>query len=390
MPSWGRFLVFVAVIGGLSAGVHYYVWARLVRDAVLPSPWARIGTIAIITMGIAMPLSMPVARLLPRSVALPIAVVIYTWMGVLLFLFLGSVLGDLVRVGVFVADRVRGLSREVDPQRRALLGRGIALATGVLAASIAGFGIVSARGPIAIKQVKVKLGRLPASMNGLTIAQITDVHIGPTIGRGFIESVVDRVNALSPDVIVITGDLVDGSVEDLREHAAPLARLKAKHGVFFVTGNHEYYSGVDDWLDELRRLGIRPLRNERVSIEHEGDSIDLAGIDDFSAKGGGHGPDLPRALAGRDPSRELVLLAHQPRAIQEAAKLGVGLQLSGHTHGGQLWPWTYLVFLQQPYVAGLHRHGDSQIYVSRGTGYWGPPMRVGAPAEITELTLERA
>ncbi|MEO7097344.1 MAG: metallophosphoesterase [Polyangiales bacterium] len=388
MPSWGRFLVFVAVIGGLSALVHYYVWSRLIREAVLPPSWARLGTILIITMGIAMPLSMPVARLLPRSVALPIAVVIYTWMGILLFLFLGSVIGDLVRLGVVVVDRVRGA--DVDPQRRALLGRGIAIVTAIAAASIAGYGLVSARGPIAIKKVKVKLARLPASMNGLTIAQITDVHIGPTIGRGFIESVVERVNALAADVIVITGDLVDGTVEELREHAAPLAQLRAKHGVFFVTGNHEYYSGVDEWLTELRRLGIRPLRNERVTIEHEGGALDLAGIDDFSAHGGGHGPDLARALAGRDPTRELVLLAHQPRAIKEAAEHGVGLQLSGHTHGGQLWPWTYLVFLQQPYVAGLHRHGDAQIYVSRGTGYWGPPMRVGAPAEITHLTLEQA
>ena len=388
MPSWGRFFVFVVVIGGLSALVHYYVWARLIRDAVLPPSWSRAGTIAIVTMGIAMPLSMPVARLLPRAVALPIAAVIYTWMGILLFLFLGNVVGDLVRIGVFVVDRAKGAA--VDPQRRALLGRGIAIATAVAAASIAGFGIVSARGPIGIKRVNVKLGRLPAAMNGLTIAQITDVHIGPTIGHDFIVSVVERVNALAADVIVITGDLVDGSVEDLREHAAPLANLRAKHGVFFVTGNHEYYSGVDEWLDELRRLGIRPLRNERVTIEHEGASIDLAGIDDFSAHGGGHGPDLPRALAGRDETRELVLLAHQPRAIKEAAAHGVGLQLSGHTHGGQLWPWTYLVFLQQPYVAGLHRHGDSQIYVSRGTGYWGPPMRVGAPAEITHLVLERA
>jgi predicted MPP superfamily phosphohydrolase len=386
MPSWGRFLVFVAVIGGLSALVHYYVWTRLVRAAVPPPGWARAVTLVILVMGIAMPLSMPVARLLPRNVALPVAFVIYTWMGILLFLFLGSLLGDLVRVGVAVADRLKGA--EVDRDRRALLGRGIAAITAIAAASVAGFGIVSARGPIAIKQVKVKLAKLPAAMHGLTIAQITDVHIGPTIGRDFIVSVVERVNALQADVVVITGDLVDGSVAELREHAAPLAQLRARHGVFFVTGNHEYYSGVDEWLVELRRLGIRPLRNERVTIEHEGAALDLAGVDDFNARGGGHGPDLPRALAGRDPERALVLLAHQPRAIVEAAQHGVGLQLSGHTHGGQLWPWTYLVFLQQPYVAGLHRHGDAQIYVSRGTGYWGPPMRVGAPAEITHLVLE--
>lgn len=199
-----------------------------------------------------------------------------------------------------------------------------------------------------------------------------------------------RTNALEPDVIAITGDLVDGTVEDLREHVAPLAGLRAKHGVYFVTGNHEYYSGVDAWIAELSRIGVRVLRNERVEIRVGDDAIDLAGVDDFSARRvPGHGPDLKRALEGRDPARELILLAHQPRAIEEASRLGVGLQLSGHTHGGQIWPWTYLVYLQQPYVSGLHRHGDAQVYVSRGTGYWGPPMRLGADAEITKLTLVR-
>jgi hypothetical protein len=165
--------------------------------------------------------------------------------------------------------------------------------------------------------------------------------------------------------------------------------LRAKHGVFFVTGNHEYYSGAEEWCTELTRLGIRVLRNERVSIGDATDSFDLAGVDDHSAKrfGGGHGEDLPKALLGRDPARELVLLAHQPKTIILAQDHGVGLQLSGHTHGGQIWPWTYLVRLQQPVVAGLARFGKSFVYVSRGTGYWGPPMRLGAPSEITELTL---
>jgi predicted MPP superfamily phosphohydrolase len=204
--------------------------------------------------------------------------------------------------------------------------------------------------------------------------------------------VVKRVNDLRPDVIAITGDLVDGNVDELREHVAPLGDLKAELGVFFVTGNHEYYSGPDAWIRELARLNVRVLRNERVELERDGVTIDLAGVDDYSSRGlaQGHGPDLPRALEGRDGSRALVLLAHQPRAFVEAAKLGVGLQLSGHTHGGQIWPWNWFVRLQQPYVAGLHREGDAQIYVSRGTGYWGPPMRVAAPAEITQLVLEPA
>jgi len=218
------------------------------------------------------------------------------------------------------------------------------------------------------------------------------VHVGPTIGRTFIEQIVAQANAANPDVIAITGDLVDGSVEELREHVAPLAQLKARYGVYFVTGNHEYYSGAQAWCEELERLGIRVLRNERVSIGGADASFDLAGIDDAHAHqfGNGHGADLARAVLGRDPSRELVLLAHQPRAVFEAVEHGVGLQLSGHTHGGQIWPWTYLVRLQQPVVAGLARFSDTQVYVSRGTGYWGPPMRLAAPAEITRVTLRTA
>jgi hypothetical protein len=179
---------------------------------------------------------------------------------------------------------------------------------------------------------------------------------------------------------------------ELREHVAPLGDLRAKHGVFFVTGNHEYYSGADEWIAELTTLGIRVLRNERISIGHGDASFDLAGIDDYRAKGfgGDHGPDLARAVAERDPSRELVLLAHQPKHAFEAAEHGVGLQLSGHTHGGQIWPWGYMVKLDQTFVAGLDRLKETQIYTSCGTGYWGPPMRVGAPPEITLLTLRRA
>jgi predicted MPP superfamily phosphohydrolase len=193
-------------------------------------------------------------------------------------------------------------------------------------------------------------------------------------------------------VIAITGDLVDGDVEELREHVAPLAKLRAPLGVYFVTGNHEYYSGVDPWIEELGRLGIRVLRNERVELRRGDDVIDLAGIDDYSSGrfGNGHGPDLKRALAGRDPSRELVLLAHQPRAIVEAAALGVGLQLSGHTHGGQIFPFTLATALVYPYLHGLYpvREGNgSQIFVSRGTGYWGPPMRLGSPPEIAHVVL---
>jgi uncharacterized protein len=217
------------------------------------------------------------------------------------------------------------------------------------------------------------------------------LHVGPLLGRAFVQDVVDRTNALSPDLIAITGDLVDGSVADLGHLIAPLAELRAKHGVFFVTGNHEYFSGAAQWVNELTRIGIRVLQNERVSIGNGSASFDLAGVDDRSAVHyGGLAPRaaVERALADRDPARELVLLAHQPRSALDAETFGVGLQLSGHTHGGQLWPFGLLVKLQQPFSAGLYLHRGSHVYVSRGTGFWGPPMRLGAPSEITHVRLE--
>jgi uncharacterized protein len=281
-----------------------------------------------------------------------------------------------------------------------LFGGAVTAAAGALTA----VAMRSALGPVAVRRVPISLPRLPRQLNGLTIVQLTDIHVGPTIGRAFIETIVARANALHPDVIAITGDLVDGSVDELADSVAPLAQLRARHGVYFVTGNHEYFSGATSWIAELTRLGIRCLRNERVAIGtaqggpeqgqgQEQPSFDLAGVDDRSgARSGepGHGEDLDKALAGLDPARAVVLLAHQPKSVFAAARFGIGLQISGHTHGGQIWPFSYIVRLQQPFVAGLHRHGATQVYVSRGTGYWGPPMRLGAPAEITQLVLTRA
>jgi predicted MPP superfamily phosphohydrolase len=235
--------------------------------------------------------------------------------------------------------------------------------------------------------VEVPLGKLSPEGDGYTIAQLTDIHIGPTLGHDFLDAVVRETNALNADLIAITGDLVDGSVEQLRDKIAPLADLKARDGVYFVTGNHEYYSGAEEWCAHLETLGVRVLRNERVDVRG---LFELAGVDDFAAEGmaPGHRQDIPAATAGRDPSKPIVLLAHQPKAVTEASAHGVDLMLSGHVHGGQIVPFNWLVKLEQPYVEGLYRHGDSTwIYVSPGTGYWGPPMRVGTTSEITRITL---
>ncbi|CAN5925458.1 metallophosphoesterase [soil metagenome] len=377
-----RFLIFFAVALLVLGSAHYYVWARLVRDAALPQPWARIATVVLALLLASLMGSFLAMRSLPRHLAGPLTWVGFTWLGVMFFLVFSLGVSDLVKV---IAIRGRGASPD-DPDRRQTLARLFGGAAALAGLGASGAGLASVLSPVAVRRVRVAIDRLGKAKAGYRIVQITDVHVGPTIGREFIEGVVARINALKPDLVAITGDLVDGSVAELEAHVAPLAKLVAKDGVFFVTGNHEYYSGADEWIAHLGKLGVRVLRNEHVQIAGEG-GFDLAGIDDASARGNGHGPDLRKALAGRDDSRACVLLAHQPRGIDLADVLGVDLQLSGHTHGGQMIPWNFLVRLQQPFVAGLHKLARAQIYVSCGTGYWGPPMRVGAPAEITEIEL---
>jgi predicted MPP superfamily phosphohydrolase len=379
-----RIVIALGILSSVLFGVHYYLWARLVRDPLLPAPWNGVATTALVVLGVSGLAGFALTRVAPRAFASPVMWVVYTWLGVMFFLFMLLVAAD---VATLVGRLVHALVAEgpVDPDRRQTMARVVAAAVSVLALGVSGLGMANALGQVAIKKVRIPLAKLPAGTTPYRLVQLSDVHVGPTVGGGFITDLVARVNALEPDCIVITGDLVDGSVAELGPHVAPLAGLRAKDGVFFVTGNHEYYSGVDDWLAFLSSQGIRVLRNERVPVG----PLDLAGVDDWSAKGfgHGHGQDVPRALLGRDPSRPVVLLAHQPQTIAEAETLGVDLQLSGHTHGGQMFPWEYAVKLVTPYVAGLYQHKSAALYVSRGTGYWGPPMRVGAPAEITHLEL---
>ncbi|HEY8073872.1 MAG TPA: metallophosphoesterase [Labilithrix sp.] len=373
-----RYAVFFLVALLVMGGSHYYVWARLVRDAALPDPWMRIASIAIAALFVILMSGFFLSRSLPRSAASPLMWVVYTWLGVLFFLVFSLAVSDLARV---VALWIKDVPPD-DPDRRLAISRFFAGAAALAGFGASAVGLASALSPVAVTRVKVAIQKLGTSSEGYRIAQISDVHVGSTIGKDFIEGIVARVNALKPDMIAITGDLVDGSVENLAEHVAPLAKLRAKDGVFFVTGNHEYYSGADEWIAHLGKLGVRVLRNEHVKLE----GFDLAGIDDPTSRES----NLRRALAGRDEERACVLLAHQPRSVLEADELGVDLQLSGHTHGGQMFPWNLFVRLQQPFIAGLHKLTRAQIYVSRGTGWWGPPMRVGAPAEITEIELRRA
>lgn len=254
-------------------------------------------------------------------------------------------------------------------------------------------GFFNARRAPAVVQVDVPIDNLPPELEGFTIAQISDIHVGPTIREPWLEAIVRQVNALQADMIALTGDLVDGRVKALAPHVEPLRALAARHGTFFVTGNHEYYSGAHQWIEHLRTLGLKVLLNEHVALEHDGATLVVAGITDFSAHlfDEAHRSD-PHAAVANAPAhaQARILLAHQPRSIFKAVGAGYDLQLSGHTHGGQFMPWNWFVPMQQPFTAGLHRHESLWIYISRGTGYWGPPKRFGAPAEITHLRLVRA
>jgi len=265
-----------------------------------------------------------------------------------------------------------------------------ALAVPLLAALATLAGFVNARRRAPVRRVHVPIAGLPRALSGFRIVQLSDLHVGPTIKRRYIERIVEAVNGLDADMIAVTGDLVDGSVRDLAAHTEPLARLSARHGAYFVTGNHEYYSGVHAWVAEVRRLGVAVLLNEHVVLRHEGEAVVVAGVTDYHAGlfDPAHESDPAAAVAGAPHDAAVrLLLAHQPRSAFAAAPAGFHLQLSGHTHGGQIFPWSYLVRLQQPFIAGLHRREGLWIYVSRGTGYWGPPKRLGAPSEITVLEL---
>ncbi|MFF5231134.1 metallophosphoesterase [Dactylosporangium sp. NPDC000521] len=273
-----------------------------------------------------------------------------------------------------------------DPSRRLLLGRSLAATAGVLSVSAVGIGTWQAKSAPQLKRVPIRLAKLPASMAGFKIALVSDIHLGPLLGRSHTERIVRIINSVDADIVAIVGDLVDGSVAELGPAAEPLQDLRSRQGSFFVTGNHEYFSGYQEWIDEVDSLGVRVLRNERLDIQ----GIDLAGVNDVTGADVQDGPDFTKALTGRDSSRPVVLLAHQPVQAHEAAKHGVDLQLSGHTHGGQMVPFNLLVGLEAPVVSGLGTVDGTQVYVTRGAGFWGPPVRFGAPPDISVIELHRA
>ncbi len=343
-------------------------------------PWGVcLGIAVLIAACVLVPMSVRTPAIRNRVLADRLSWVGLTAMGFFSFLFVITALRDLLLVTVYAFDA--GLARAwITPS-----AVGVLVATALTTV----IGMIIARRPPRIVKIDIPVANLPEGLRGFSIAQISDVHVGPTIKRPFVERIVRRVNALGCDMIAVTGDLVDGSVTQLAAHTAPLADLTARHGTFFVTGNHEYYSGERAWTHELRRLGLNVLKNEHVVLQHNGAALVLAGVTDYTAHhfDPGQKSDPAAALDGAPASGPRVLLAHQPSSAESAADAGFDVQLSGHTHGGQFWPWNLFVRLYQPFTAGLHRLRNLRVYVSRGTGYWGPPNRFGVPSEITHIRL---
>lgn len=432
----------VAVVAAI-AGVHWYVWRRMVRDTTRPGGTPRrVGTVVVILLPILSVGATASTRAeAPFTLQQVLAWPGYLWLAMLLYLVLALIVGEAVRplltrllarrdaASARPADRTAPdpaheavpepvtvpadahASRQPDgfggepapvpeprsdatpPQdapaaepavsRRLFVARSVAVGAAVAASATVGYGAYGVlRGP-RVKRVTVPLAKLPRTAHGFRIAVVSDIHLGPILGRGHAQRVVDAVNSTNPDLITIVGDLVDGSVDNLRSAAEPLRGLRARHGAYFVTGNHEYFSGADEWVEHVRELGVHPLQNTRVELP----AFDLAGVNDFAGEDEDDGPDFAAALGDRDRTRTSVLLAHQPVAIHDAVDFGVDLQLSGHTHGGQLWPGNFIAELANPTVAGLERYRDTQLYVTRGAGAWGPPVRVGAPSDVTLVQL---
>jgi uncharacterized protein len=379
---------FGLMIGAGAVLVHVYLYLRLVRHLVR-SRNGRLACAAVLVLfGLLLVFRGPL-----RDASGPFAaiypVVVYGWMALAICMLVALLVGDLVRLIAFVHARVRPTTPEVHAARREFLAHTVPRGVVMGGAALAGYGVFRAFTAPEITEIAVRIPKLPSALDGLSIVQLTDVHVGPLIGRRFIDALVAEANALRPDVTVITGDLVDGSVGELGGAVAGLAALRARFGTYFVTGNHDYYSGDVAWCRFLEELGLGVLRNRRVEIGDAGGSFDLIGVDDWSGgrRRNTKGYDLDAALADRDPDRAAVLLAHQPRNFEVAAARGIDLQISGHTHGGQLFPMTAFIGLAWPYSRGLYGHAESHIYVSRGCGFWGPPARIGSPPEIVKLVL---
>lgn len=377
--------------------MHYYFWRRMVKDPGFSRPVQGMGMATLISLFFLLPISRILAEYFSFQRLFPLLWLAYLWLGILMLFFFFFLFTDSLKVLFSLLYPFRRLlsgeegntNKLPDPDRRRFLSRSLASSASVIVLGTSAFGVKKCLDPPVVNRLPVKISGLPPAFQGFSIVQISDIHIGAMSMRAELAETVVLVNDLQADLIAVTGDLVDGDATELADELAPLAELKARHGVFFVTGNHEYYSGAEEWLPAIEQLGITVLNNSRIEIFRGKDSLFVAGVTDYNAGrfGEKYAPDYNKALGGIDKASNIILLAHQPRAVEEAALYGVDLMLSGHMHGGQIWPFNYLTPLQQPYLKGFYRYKGTLLYVNQGTGYWGPPMRLGTYKEISEFIL---
>lgn len=407
-------VIFFAIVLIVVFGIHFYLWWRLFRSTTRAGSRARrIGVWLIVAADVILIATLVLTRLDAKLGWL--AAIGYIWLAVMFYLLVTLAILEIpAAVAKRLATRkstddtvpdaggvkpgaVAEAARTEEPgdaepadgrtSRRLFIARTTAIAAGVVAAGTTGYGVTQALGGPRLKRRQIVLPKLPGSMDGYRIALVSDIHLGPLAGREHTLRIVDAINSMDADIVAVVGDLVDGTVEELGAAAEPLRNLRHKNGAYFVTGNHEYFSGFEPWLAEVAELGMKPLRNQRVELPG---GLDLAGVNDVTGSGYNDGPDFAKALSDRDPAKAVVLLAHQPVQVEQAAKYGVDLQLSGHTHGGQMAPFNLIVGLQQPVISGYDTIDGTQIYVTNGAGFWGPPVRVGAPPDVTLIELRSA
>ena len=404
-------LAFVGLILAVLGLIHLYLWKRLVRDPMRPGWRRRIGGLVAALLAVLIPATLIGTRTgRVEWLAWPG----YLWIALMFYLLVILAVLEVPRLFlVLVMRRNRRTRRGVDRtaetaepaeaaaggeadgaaaapapdapgiDRRLLLARGAAIFAGLTAAGLTGYGVRTALGPPRLDRVQIPLAKLPRALDGTRLAVVADIHLGPLTGSHHAGQIVDLINSVNADIVCVVGDLVDGTVAELGRFAEPLANIRSRQGAYFVTGNHEYYSGFQPWMDEIARLGVRPLRNERLELG----GLDLAGVNDLTGGDFDDAPDFGKALGGRDTARPVVLMAHQPVMARDAARYGVDLQVSGHTHGGQMVPFNLLVRLQQPIVSGFGTVDGVPVYVTNGAGFWGPPVRVGAPPQVTVIDL---
>ncbi len=385
------FIIFFSTVTIIVLSIHYYLWLRLIRDTGLSGLYKDIGTYSLLAFTLSFPIALLADRILPLKYSFPLLWLSYFWLGVMMLLFFLLFSIDMIKIVIYIFQKLTMAGEEIaNPERREFVSGLIASAASTIVLISSGIGVKNYYSNAVVKKFNVSLKGLPEALRGFKIVQISDLHLGQMMTKKILEQIVDQVNSLKPDLIAITGDLADGSTAKLLNEANPLKNLKAEKGIYFVTGNHEYYSGVENWTLAIDKMGIKVLNNENIKIRREDDYFYLAGVTDHEGKNFGqeHASDFKKALSGLENGKKKILLAHQPIAVQKASEYGTDLVLAGHTHGGQIWPFNYFVYLQQPYLKGFYDYNGTKLYVNQGTGCWGPPVRLGSKNEITQIILK--